>query len=245
MNDDHTKAQNINQPVHNNDIETAIYDILHTAEHLFEDGALQEVMTHLEWAMKEYPRCSAISMFLGEAYLYSDEAHKSIRPLQWALELMHNKETPYHMNQEWEIHYLLGCALSRDGQYKKAMEHLEIANTLDPNNSEILRNLGWIMCHRKQMIAGRAVLFRAITLEPDNALTYNDLATTYMFEGSLTLAEMWVKKALEIDPNDIDVVETAQQLDNLVNLNKLFPKHRKIKRLKNMRTVERENLKPL
>jgi|CXWL01.1.fsa_nt_gi Flp pilus assembly protein TadD len=122
----------------------------------------------------------------------------------------------------WVDHYLLGCALGRCMKFRPAIRHLNIANTMNPNNAEIIRNIGWIRCMQDNINDGRELLKKAIKLDPSNALAYNDLGASYMFEENLEEAQTWLKKAVELDPEDEFIHNTAEKLEELMAYKTLF-----------------------
>ncbi|MBI4547028.1 MAG: tetratricopeptide repeat protein [Ignavibacteriae bacterium] len=113
--------------------------------------------------------------------------------------------------------FLLGCALGRLGKFARALSHLQIADQLRPNNPEITRNIGWMMCMQGNFKEGRTLLRRAIKLYPKNALAYNDLGASYLFgeDIDIDLAERWFKKALEIDPDNAFIQSTYASFKEL------------------------------
>jgi tetratricopeptide (TPR) repeat protein len=219
--------------------EANITHIIHTAEELIECGRIIESISYLEKALHTFPEELHIALLLGEAYLCNGEPEKAIKPLKWALK--RKEETFEEMEHEldWELYYLLGSSYARSSKFKKALEYLELANNINPNSSEILRNIGWVMCCQNRTLCGRSILRRSIQIDPENALAYCDLGASYMFEGNYSEANTWIMKAKQLDPLDMNILETADQLQHLINLNKLFPK-RKPRRLK----TKKLNTKP-
>ncbi len=72
------------------------------------------------------------------------------------------------------------------------------------SEAEIIRNIGWMKCMSGKVKEGRSCLRQSIKLDPKNGLAYNDLGASYMFtqDLNLQLAERWLKKALELEPNN-------------------------------------------
>jgi len=124
----------------------------------------------------------------------------------------------------WIDYYLLGCAYGRCMKFKKAIQHLNIANKLNPNNAEVIRNIGWIRCMQEKKDHGRKLLKKSIDLDPTNALAYNDLGASYMFEENFEEAQKWIKKASEMDPHDDFIINTAEKLEELMAYKKIMSK---------------------
>lgn len=124
----------------------------------------------------------------------------------------------------WVDHYLLGCAYGRCLKFRHAIRHLNIADKLNPENSEIIRNMGWIRCLQKKKDTGRKLLKRAIDLDPHNALAYNDMGASYLFEEKFDEAKKWIDEAVKIDPNDEFILKTVDKLEELTAYQVLFRK---------------------
>jgi Flp pilus assembly protein TadD len=124
----------------------------------------------------------------------------------------------------WIDHYLLGCAFGRCMKFKNAIKHLNIANKLNPNNAEVIRNIGWIRCMQEKKDHGRKLLQKSIDLDPTNALAYNDLGASYMFEENFEEAQKWIKKASEMDPQDDFISNTVEKLEELMAYKKIMSK---------------------
>lgn len=229
-------------------------DHLHQIEHLMEDGDFEKALKNLEELSVLYPDNYYVASLLGECYLTIGDPQKAIKPLHWATKLFLKKKKKKALQREktpseeshsdeksfvselkksfrqkrksnqWIDHYLLGCAYGRTMRYAPAIKHLNIADRLNPDNTEVVRNLGWIRCMQEKKSSGRELLQRAIHLDPENALAYNDLAASYMFEENLEEAQKWIKKAIEIDPEDEFIVSTADKIEELVAYKTLFGK---------------------
>ncbi|MGE3278460.1 MAG: hypothetical protein AB7J40_01500 [Candidatus Altimarinota bacterium] len=127
-------------------------------------------------------------------------------------------------DSSWIDHYLLGCAYGRCMKFKSAIRHLNIANKSNPNNAEIIRNIGWIRCMQEKKDHGRKLLKKSIDLDPTNALAYNDLGASFMFEENFEEAQKWIKKATEMDPYDDFITNTAEKLEELMAYKKIMSK---------------------
>lgn len=221
---------------------------LKTVEMLISLGELREAMKRLIKLSQTYPENYQVASMMGELYLTVGAPHKAIRPLQWAtkqylkekgfegetaktdqeLDFARKlKEKAKEKNENllwhlWVNHFLLGCAYSKCQKFKSALRHLNLADAMNPNNGEILRNIGWVLVMQGRIINGRALLMRAVTLEPENAQAYNDLGASYLYEQNFIESKKWIDKALELDPYDPLIRETADQIDELEAYQKLF-----------------------
>lgn len=224
----------------NQDLLTQIQEI----EELMNMGEMDNAISLLNDYVQETPDNYHLISLLGECYLSNGEPEKAIKPLLWATK-NHPKsveETEEKTNEErlihelrrsvgrasldgsWVDHYLLGCAYGRCMKYTQGIKHLNIANKLNPNNSEIIRNIGWIKCMNKNVPVGRKLLHRAINIDANNALAHNDMGASYMFEGKMKEAGIWIEKAIKLDPEDPFIQSTAEKLEELQAYSTLFKK---------------------
>lgn len=91
--------------------------------------------------------------------------------------------------------YLLGYLSVTQGNFSQGIELLERANSLFPNNPEILRNLGWAYTVTGKGDRGIFLLKRALNIAPDDPLIMEDLAVALISESqSLEEAEDLLKK---------------------------------------------------
>ncbi|MDP2690794.1 MAG: tetratricopeptide repeat protein [bacterium] len=229
--------------------EDEIYDQLHEAELLMNFGEMDQSIKILEDLARQFPENYHIISLLGECYLSMGKPDKAIKPLSWATKNFPPEEADEEEDEVtqalteddfvqdlkymflerkrfgvWVDHYLLGCAYARCQRFRPAIQHLNIANKMNPEDGEIIRNIGWVRCMQKKRATGRVLLRKAITLDPENALAYNDLGASYLFEGKLEEAEKWIKKAIELDPGDPFIHDTADRLENLQAYRTLFKK---------------------
>jgi Flp pilus assembly protein TadD len=217
-------------------------------EALISFGQLKAALQRLIKLSQSYPENYQVASMMGELYLNLGSPHKAIRPLQWAtkrylqekgfkgsmqksqeelafVEQLKEKTKEQQENLVWNVwvnHYLLGSAYCRCQKFKSALRHLNLADAINPNNPEILRNIGWVEVMQGRCVNGRAILMRSITLDPDNAQAYNDLGASYLFEQNFPEAKKWIDQAIRLDPHDPLIRETADQIDELEAYQKLY-----------------------
>lgn len=86
-----------------------------------------------------------------------------------------------------------------EGDLERALDKLNRANAISPNNTEILNKLAFI--HGKMGNTQEAIdlYTRSIELDATDDLTHNAIASMYKAQGSLLLAQEHYEKALAID----------------------------------------------
>lgn len=175
---------------------------------LADRGDLFGAVQQLEELTKQHPHYAPAQCLLGDLYLRIGSPMLAIEPLEKAV----------HTSPEHPLpRYLLGCALGKLGEFQRALDHLFVADRLKPNDAEILRNIGWMKCMSGEVKEGRRCLRQSIKLDPTNGLAYNDLGASYMLthDLNLQLAERWLKKTLEIEPNSVFIQNTWQSFQQL------------------------------
>lgn len=111
--------------------------------------------------------------------------------------------------------YILGFLRSHEEQWAPALVHLKRANTLKPNNPEILRCLGWALFNAGERAQGVVTLERSLNLESDNPLTLCDLGVSYLQLRNFTKAKSLFMRALDLDPQNERAQECVKAVDRL------------------------------
>jgi len=104
---------------------------------------------------------------LADIYLWNSYVEKAEKAIDFALKLNPDSAT-------WN--YLKGFILINHTLIEDAIPYLEKANKLLPNNSEILRNLGYAYAISWKFSKWIYILKRAQFLNPDDHLIKEDLA---------------------------------------------------------------------
>jgi len=184
-------------------------------------GKPEKAIKPLQWATKQFPieHAQMINQLVPDLQTLPEQAPDDEKKIVLQIKRSFARK---EKNALWVDHYLLGCAYGRCMKFRPAIQHLNIADGMNPNNAEIIRNLGWIRCMQNDPDSGRVLLRKAIALDPGNALAYNDLGASYMFEENLEEAQQWLNKALELDPQDEFIHNTAEKLEELMAYKTLF-----------------------
>jgi tetratricopeptide (TPR) repeat protein len=111
--------------------------------------------------------------------------------------------------------YILGFLRSRGEQWNEAIAHLRKANTLKPNNAEILRCLGWALFNGGERPQGIVTLERALNLDSESSLTLCDLGVAYLQVHNFTKAASLFRRALELDPENPRAKECMSAVERL------------------------------
>jgi tetratricopeptide (TPR) repeat protein len=114
-----------------------------------------------------------------------------------ALRLMH--ETPKKAAKEMEA----ASKALRKQERPKAIEHLEKAAALDPENFDVASNLGALYMQENQPQGALAHLKRAYKIDPSDTVNNVNLSAYYANEGDFQKAEEYAVAGLKTDPNSV------------------------------------------
>lgn len=130
---------------------------------------------------------------LGQTFLAVDEPGLARRQFQAALAL--NPAYP-------AAHAYLGHMLGQQGRDGLALYHLATAIGLDRSYVMGYYFFGIYFRHKGQPCRARAFFARALALDPDNAALCVDIAQTYLPAPDYVSAEAWLRRAVELAPED-------------------------------------------
>lgn len=95
------------------------------------------------------------------------------------------------------LHFGSGTQSLIAQQYTEAVKSLQEANRLDPNNTEILNNLGMAYYFKDEKQMARRFLEQALKVDPNNSDAKINIATLEYTEGHVDAAEAMYKKVLK------------------------------------------------
>lgn len=99
----------------------------------------------------------------------------------------------------------------------KALEYIQRANDLKPNNSYILDSLGWVYYKSGQLDQASEHLERSISLEPNDPHIYSHLGDVYSDLGRKTEALDSYQKAFDLFEDEILKATIKSKIDALEN----------------------------
>ena len=109
-----------------------------------------------------------------------------------------------------KAYHVLGMALERMGHVHKALVTYERAFRLDPEDPELLINLGLIAWNLKQNEGAAKMFGLYINACPDSPLGYNNLGSIMSDMGQIDEAIETLRAAIYRMPNEFDSVELAR-----------------------------------
>ena len=108
----------------------------------------------------------------------------------------------------WPIHYSLGVALERDGQWNAAERHLLQALKQKPNHPMILNYLGYSWVDRGVNLArGKELIEQAVAQRPEDGFIVDSLGWALFLLGDYSEAVSHLERAVELEPSDPTINE--------------------------------------
>ncbi|MBW7954601.1 hypothetical protein H3C61_02190 [Candidatus Gracilibacteria bacterium] len=145
------------------------------------DIALQK----LENSLSNYNDDYRIYEEIADIYLYLGKNTKALKAIDFALNINKDSATG---------NYLKGFLLLTSNKVVEAVELLEKSNSIMPNNSEVLRNLGWGYSVIGNYEKGIFILKRALNLAPNDRLITEDLAMALIGSGKIKEGNILLEK---------------------------------------------------
>ena len=112
-------------------------------------------------------------------------------------------------------HYILGVVASLNEDWNKSYNELQIANSIRPNNPEILRCLGWVLYNSEKRVQGVVTLERSLNLDPENTLTLSDLGLCYFQMRNFTKSKTLFERVTNLDPENIRAKECLDMITGM------------------------------
>ena len=106
----------------------------------------------------------------------------------------------------WMPHTNLGNLLFEQGELEESLLHHRRALELEPRAFESLNAVGNQLARERRFDEARALFDAALEARPDDALTFNNLGAMEVLRGDHGAAIGWFRRALQADPERIDVM---------------------------------------
>jgi tetratricopeptide (TPR) repeat protein len=111
------------------------------------------------------------------------------------------------------IHFILGSVYERQKKYEQAEQAFRQVLQMDPNNSQTLNYLGYMMADRNTHLEEALNLIKhAVELDPQNGAYLDSLGWAYFRLGRYEEAEASLRRAAAKTPNDATVQDHLAEL---------------------------------
>ena len=170
---------------------------------VLKDKLLKEAVEHARKALEIHPYYKNPYLLMGNSYVYQEDFEKAIQSYDTALKL--DPEFGDAINNRAIAFREAGKVYGeRQGNIVKALEYLNVAYSVLPNDYETNRLLG--VANGIQGRNDQAIAFftKCIQLEPENAGAYVNLGNAYYNGGQPEQGAAMHQKALALDPNALN-----------------------------------------
>ncbi|GHU56017.1 hypothetical protein FACS189442_4200 [Spirochaetia bacterium] len=107
-----------------------------------------------------------------------------------------------------QLYTTLGYAAWAQQHIKDAVELYEKALDMDENNTTAMNCLGYILADTgTDLFRGLRLCRKAVDLKPQNAAYVDSLGWAYFKSGDVTEARTWLRRALNMAPNEKEIRE--------------------------------------
>lgn len=110
------------------------------------------------------------------------------------------------VKKEWndssKVHFLEGLVYTKMRRFNDALTSFRNAVRIEPENAEILVNIGTVHYYNKDLDSARHFLNEAMKADPDEGNAYNAMAMVEVSSGDLEKASELLTRALNLHPND-------------------------------------------
>ena len=174
-----------------------VYLALGYAHSLKDDAAAE--LTFYNMAQELAPDEPRVHFYLGAYYEKLGQQETAVRELRKAIELDEDFADAYNY---------LGYMFAEEGKnLDEAVELIQKAVALDPENGAYIDSLGWAYFKQGRVDEALAELERAVVLEPDDAVVRDHLGDVYFEKGLRDKAAAAWRESLKLDPKQ----ETVRQ----------------------------------
>jgi Flp pilus assembly protein TadD len=147
----------------------------------------QLLASEFEALRSEGVRSQRLEILTGRVYMLRERYAEAEPALLRALELGDNK---------WP-HFYLGLVYDELDRFRDAEKHLKACLALDPNDPEIMNNLGYIYAVQDTKLdEAERLLSQALELEPNNGFYLDSLGWVHYRKGEPDKAIEYIRRAL-------------------------------------------------
>lgn len=162
---------------------------------------------------EDYPDEPLVLAPLAEAFATSSQIPEAIQSAQQALRRS-SGEIP--LDEQANLHNLLGSLLLQSGQLDQSIHHLSEAIRISPANIESYLTLGSTQAERRQYDQALETYQKAIRIQPSDPRPYHQAGLLLKASRDYPAAEKMLRRAAEKAPDDVNI---HRQLAALVALN--------------------------
>jgi tetratricopeptide (TPR) repeat protein len=186
---------------------------LQRADLLAAAGDSQDLLSELKAIADQYPDEPLVLGPLAKAYAEAGQKNEAIQAAQQAL---HRSSRVMPLDEQAQLHHLLGRLLRDTGQLDQSIHQLSEAIRIAPQTLNSYLELGLTQEERRQFEPALETYKKAINIYPTDARPYHQAGLLLKSSRDYPAAESMLRKAAERDPENVEI---HRQLAALVALN--------------------------
>ena len=178
--------------------DTAILHYGYAEDVISSRNKLTQARTAMEGFLAAHPNDAYVCSKLGALYIQMNQYEQSIDLLENGLEHSSDPSTQY------ELHYHLGIAYSRQQNLKQAEVHYRAAidqPILERLKLGAINNLGSLLKEQGELAQATKLYQTCLVIDPMFAVGYFNLGMTLKATGQLELAVAHYQQAIQLNPN--------------------------------------------
>lgn len=141
--------------------------------------------------------------------------------------------------EDFEFRYLWAVTLQKCWMLNLAEREFEFLKRENPDDLEILRQIGWTKILKGEVEEGRRILREVINRDLTNPWPYMDLGSSYALETNFKEAFYWLETAKSLSGDDFIILERIEHTKKMEKEFEKFPEKDKEK-LRKMRKDSQE-----
>jgi tetratricopeptide (TPR) repeat protein len=105
---------------------------------------------------------------------------------------------------QWQSYFELGLEYARQRLYQQSLKTFERALELNPTSSELLTNVGYVLCELERYLDARQTLEKALSINPEDHEAYGNLGVVFIRMENYPMAAQALTRAVQIAPQSVN-----------------------------------------
>ena len=169
---------------------------------------------NIESASAHFRRCMAIDKTNIDPYIDIAIMYVEKGRLNDAISVI---EDGLRIKEDPMLYWILGRTYYQKGNYQRAKELLERANSMDPEFYFSYNDLGIVLMKLKKFGDANAAFTVALAIQPHSAEINYNIAQSLLMIGKNNEALNYAKRALELDPNNESIKNLNKRIEEIKN----------------------------
>ncbi|MEI6221268.1 MAG: hypothetical protein WCP97_00720 [bacterium] len=191
-------------------------ELLRDAQELKRMGFEEEALMVLEEISVEYPDCvesylEQIDILLNRSNLTDKELEQILQKAQYAYDAE---------SENLDCNYYLGYIYSLQRKWRLSLQYLNSAYSMDPEDIDVIRSIGWVQFHLGKREEGIAQLKKSIQFDGFYVEAMEDLAECYLYMEKFSEALIVIEQGMNIAPESNRLAQLKLIADSFLQYKK-------------------------